>query len=107
MDQALKKTHHETAKARLGLMHFYVSIANWNIIKQDQSKFATFLSNVCSLDEDEYSTTTATWQILLTKPKLTENQCSFCLKVPNQKLTFIETTIRLAFNRSLPNHLTT
>ena len=51
--------------------------------------------------------TIATWQILLTKPKLTENLLNFYLKVPNWEVKCIENTTRPILNRSLQNYLKT
>ena len=56
MDQALEKAHHEPDKSQSGINGISrrkEAVAKWNIIKQDQSKFTTFLYKVCSLDEDD------------------------------------------------------
>ena len=133
MDQALKKAYNKPAKSQsgiIGISRRKETVVKWNIIKQDKSKFVTFLYELCSLDKDvEFSlhhecfsfliddimnqkthssfSTTTTWEILLTKPKLTENLLNFCFKVPNWELKCIESTTRPALNRSLQNYLTT
>lgn len=86
--------HHEFSKAItvLILMHFVfllLLIIWW--IKETHSKFPTI----------------ASWQILLTKPKLTENLLNFYLKVPNWEVKCIENTTRPILNRSLQNYLKT
>ena len=60
MDQVLKiRSTNKPVKNRSSIIKISCrkeAVAKWNIIKQDKSKFATFLCELCSLDEeDEYS----------------------------------------------------
>ena len=131
MDQALEKDYNKPSKSQsgiIGISHRKEAVAKWNIIKQDKSKFATILltyslhhefsraitdtaTHCISLvidyiwnPKNPCFPTTATWQILLTKPKLTENLFNFWLKVPNWELKCKESSTRAALNRSLQNY---
>ena len=59
MDQTLEKAYNKPAKSQSAITvnsRRKEAMANWSIIKQDKSKFATFLYELCSLDEeDEHS----------------------------------------------------
>ena len=59
MDQTLEKSYNKPAKSQpgiIGISRRKEAMAKRNIVKQDKSKFATFLCKLCSLDEeDDYS----------------------------------------------------
>ena len=59
IDQALEMAYNKPAKGPGGVIGFTrqkESVAKWNIIKHEKSKFAAFLDDVCNLsNNDEYS----------------------------------------------------
>ena len=59
MDQALEMAYNKPAKGPGGVIGFTrqkESVAKWNIIKHEKSKFTTFLDEVCNMSgNDEYS----------------------------------------------------